>query len=93
MNHKVNIWDVSHELLDQLYILVGSFTLEVKNIIANWHILAMEQSINTIVVEARRFFLHHFESRAKYVIEQITLLAMRAAKAEQCWSLRLELCV
>ena len=42
MDHKVNIWDVSHEILDQLYILVSNFTLEVKNIIANWHILAME---------------------------------------------------
>ena len=42
MDHKVYIWDVSHEILDQLYILVGNSTLEVKNIIANWHILAME---------------------------------------------------
>ena len=42
MNHKVNIWDVSHEILDQLYILISNSTLEVKNIIANWHILAMK---------------------------------------------------
>ena len=91
MDHKVYIWDVSHEILDQLYILVGNSTLEVKNIIANWHILAMEYSINAIVIEAGRFILHHFEKHAKYVIEQRTLLAMRAAKAEQCWSFSLEL--
>ena len=45
------------------------------------------------MVEACRIFLSHFELRAKYCIEQLTLPGTRATKVEQCWSMFLELWV